>query len=337
MNRMLVGLVIIGTFSGCASTPKMTYSYYPSKAVTTVSVSQSIICSVAKDALIVISVPIVTTSYAGDRSKALIKFDASQLRSGFADGDLTFTWYDDGRLKSVGHASTGQGEAVIKSAMTTVSSFGLPKLATARTNASTVCTKVPELNNGKAVALVYETTVNYTSFKPDELNEVPIKKGYQGLFSEFSGTKLPTISFRVSTLEENSPLVSENPPANNDAAQLRLRNTAKATVSVLESDKTIATATVTVPVDSEYTLPILKPAIFGKQVFGITLSEAGVPTVVTYNSTTGVGGALNALSAAGSTLSPNDATQAAALKAEADLIFQANRLAKCHAKPTTCQ
>ena len=88
----------------------------------------------------------------------------------------------------------------------------------------------------------------------------------------------------------------------------------------------------------EYDLPIPRAALFGKQAFAMSVSEAGSLLSVQYGQEVGTASLLNAAGAAlTAAKSDTAAQQAADLKSEADLIFQQQRLALCKAKPSECK
>jgi hypothetical protein len=84
-------------------------------------------------------------------------------------------------------------------------------------------------------------------------------------------------------------------------------------------------------------LPIPKAALFGKQTFSLSLSEAGTITAVDYGKQTGAAGALNAAGSIATAVDPETPTaKAADLKAQADIIAQQQRLLRCQRAPASC-
>lgn len=87
-----------------------------------------------------------------------------------------------------------------------------------------------------------------------------------------------------------------------------------------------------------YYVPIPKAALFGKQTFTLSVSESGAITEIGYGKETGAGQVLGVGKAVFDQLAPTTAAdKVAATKAEADLIAQQQRLARCQADPATCQ
>lgn len=119
---------------------------------------------------------------------------------------------------------------------------------------------------------------------------------------------------------------------------LTLQATGKVRVDLTAQGQSIWTGTIQVPLPQTYLLPIPKAALFGKQSFSLSLSEAGAVTSVDYGKNTGAASALNAAGAIATAAAPETvAAKAAEVKAQADLIAQQQRLARCHANPAQCQ
>ena len=109
--------VVAGAVSACATTPDVSYSYYPVKATGLVSVTQTVDCNSSQTELVALYSPAVTTSYAADYAQAPYTLTVSSLDSPFADTDFGFNLYDDGRLKGINATTTGQAEATAKAAV----------------------------------------------------------------------------------------------------------------------------------------------------------------------------------------------------------------------------
>ena len=84
--------------SGCASIPSISMNYYLAKTVIDVKVIQTVGCDAANVPVVVVS-PVVTTVHSADYANGPEEFKAYQLNSQFADTDMKFTFYEDGRLK----------------------------------------------------------------------------------------------------------------------------------------------------------------------------------------------------------------------------------------------
>ncbi len=326
---------------GCAVIPDVTYSYYPTKSQILVSVSQSLDCTSDKSGLIVLNTPTVTASYAADATKAPYQIrikDAEGTFSPFVDSDMSFGFYDDGRLKSINQSTTGEGEAVIKSAVSVASALGGGAPA-AKAKTLPICDKINNWGKGKPVVLTYSTTIDLASKLGQlvPLGIAPTSK--QVLDALGNDSALPKMGIQVGT----APPVASGPSYpdaghGGDYVLLQLQSTANVRVDVTASGSSIWTGTVAVPLPQSYALPIPRAALFGKQSFSLALNEAGAVTTVDYGKQSGASGALNAVNAVATAAQPESAaSKAADLKAQADIIAQQQRLLRCQSNPSQCQ
>lgn len=121
MRKRAALVVLLAMTSACARLPPVNFNYYPSKGVTSISVTQTFDCSADKTRLVVVTTtPAVTTSYSADHSQRPVLLEVSKTRGELSDTDITINYYDDGRLKSINSVSTGQGEAALKTAISIV-------------------------------------------------------------------------------------------------------------------------------------------------------------------------------------------------------------------------
>lgn len=337
MYKLLIRGFAVVALAGCATIPDIDYRYFPAKASTEVSVTQTIDCSPDKSKVNFFYTPTVVTIYSSDRSKQPNVLRVKELRSAVSDADITFNWFDDGRLKSVNQSSTGQGENIVKAAMT----FLAPIIGGAALVASD-CTEVSTLGGGKPLTIIYSGTFDYG--KSQINNAVPLqansnsKSTYELLKSRLKAT-LPVIAFRARAAGDIPTLVHTNEDASeaNSTVSLVLNKTVVSPIDILVDSVPFWSGKAVVPTTDTYVLPIPKPKLFGKQAFALTLNEAGGIVTMGYTSLSGAAGALNALNAVSTTLSPSDAAKAAAIKSEADVIAQTQRLAACQAKPADCK
>ena len=326
--------------AGCASIPDIEYRYFPARASTAVSLTQSIDCNQEKTQLIIANTPTVLTTYASDRSKEPFVLRTVNLRSTFADSDVKFEWFDDGRLKSVNQSSTGQGDSIIKAAMTFLAPvFGGAEVAPKKIKE---CDDIAAWSGGKPVMIVYESTIEYAKGQPERVlafkRNANSESTYAGMH-KLLGSRLPVVEVKVRALEDNADLAHapEEPAETKSTVYLKLNKTAVAPIEILVSKFAVWSGKVVVPTTDTYTLPIPKPKLFGKQAFALTLNESGGITAMGYTSLSGTAGAFNALNAVSTTVSSGDSAKAAAIKAEADVIAQTQRLALCQAKPADCK
>lgn len=350
MLRLTVAALISGVLTGCATLPDVTYSYYPAKWNAIVTVTQTVGCNAAKTAAVVLNSPSVTTAYSSKTDGKPLHFKVKDLQSLSADVDMTMTFTDDGRLKSVNQSTTGQGEAIIKSTasiITTVVGANimlLPPETVAQPGATLPeCAQIDAWGGNKPVTLTYRESVtskNLDSTFP--LEAAPESKALYVLLKNI----LPALKVRVGKVADVNSGPSYDKQSS-DVVLLELQNIGAAEISISSdtSAEPIGISRIIIPqdvtykdgkyIDGTYSLPIPKAALFGKQSFALTLSEAGAVTSVTYGKNVGTAGALNALSALAGTQTA--ATEAADLKSQADLIAQQQRLVSCQTKPEQCK
>lgn len=337
--KSLVAALVVPVLAGCTSIPDVEFRYYPARAITSVTVTQTVDCSPDKTRFhIVQSSPSVLTVYSSDRSKEALVLSTKELKGTFADADIKFEWYEDGRLKSVNQSAVGQGENITKAAM----AFLAPVLGAGPAPQPSDCDKLSALGGEKPLVIVYEGTIEYVKgdgivtyeLAPNS-NSAENSAAVKGMLKD----RHPKMEFRVNKWEITVPVVQ--PPAGAsstaDSVPLKLRGIAIAPVELLVDRVPFWNGRVVVPTAETYTVPIPKPKLFGKQSFGLSLSEAGAITVLIYGNLSGTAGTINALNSLSTTLASSDATKASAIKAEADVIAQTQRLAACQAKPSECK
>jgi hypothetical protein len=345
MRTIITTLSVAWLVSACASTPDVVYSYYPSKSTSTATITQTVDCTSDKSAVIVVNTPALGTVYSADYSKAPNSIHIKALDGILADSDVAFTFFDDGRLKSVNASSTGQGEVIIKSVVslvTAVAALGgktAPAAGLPPPPALPECAIVNSWGGGKPVSILYSNVVDVTTPNaiPIPMDPVPSSVALHHLLK----AQLPTLQFTVGPskpVESGAHFGGAGGASGTNAVILTLQKTANAEVDVLAQGQKIFSGNVTFPLASTYALPIPRAAVFGKQSFAVTLSEAGAVTAVDYGKLTGAAGPLNSLTAAATAEAPaSTASKAAEVKAQADLIAQQQRLARCQAQPDKCQ
>lgn len=336
MKTFLLSVCVL-LLAGCASTPPLVYKYYPAKATAQVTVTQTVDCDADKH-LVILNTPSIAPVYSSDRRGKPLEFDASKLGGAFTDNDFTFAWYDDGRLKSLNSSVTGQGEAIVKAATTLIAAV---VGGAAAFDEAAACKVVASRGGGKPVTIVYEKSLDDLT-KTIAPTALTVSENYKGNHDVLAKViPFPALEVKVDIAATENPVLVEPSAsagnAGNDGVPLTLAKTTAATVTVTKGKVAIGKSTIVTPVSQTYILSVPRGAFFGKATFSVQLNEAGVPTQVSYGKTSGVAAALNSASTLDAALSPNDAAQANALKAQADVIAQTARLANCQAKPTECK
>jgi hypothetical protein len=343
MLKRMTMILIIGLLSGCASTPNVMYSYYPSRANSNVTVTQTIDCNSDQTALVVVHSTTVNTLYSANYSKGPYSVRIKKLDGFFADSSVEFNFFEDGRLKSINQTTTGQGETILKSAISLAAA-----LAPLGAGAPEALKPIPECNTvkswggGKPVTLIYAKKIDYEKDAdglPHNLDPDPATKG---LYTELGkNNRLPLLQVTINaptSIKSAASYISPSSGLFDNVVLLTLQETENVQVDVGASGQSIWSGNITIPGNKTYDLPIPKAALFGQQNFALTLSEAGAITQIKYGKTTGVSGPLNvATSAVKAEVPGSTSDKVAETKAQADLIAQQQRLARCKANPSKCQ
>lgn len=339
MKPMLVtaGAVLL---SSCASLPPVDYSYYPAKGTVFVALTQAVDCSKDQKTLVVASsTPTVTVKYGADHASEAWSFKASQLRNGLSNQDFTIARYEDGRLKSVNVQSTGQGEAILKSVLNVVSAV-LPFVGGAGQGLTTqdICKEVANLGGGKPVTIGYASSYELRALSdgaPADVEPTPDSAPLRDVLNKTN--LLGSVQVRLLMSARDLDAIAPTELAS-EVTTLRLQKVSPGALTVLAKGTQIWQGDVLVPKNDGYDLPVPKGAAFGKATFAVEVAESGAVTKLSYGREAGAAGPLNVLTAGATAFKPDtDTDRANAAKAEADVIAQTQRLARCRAQPEECK
>jgi hypothetical protein len=333
--RLYAGVMAAALAAGCSTLPNVEYSYYLSKMKGSISVTEVITCTGNVPAYTI--TPLATTDYSADtRTRYPIRIkDIEGFFSPFADSSMGMTFTDDGRLKGINQSTTGQGEAIIKAAASLAGAIiagGGPAVKSGSPEGA--CAAIRSLGGDKGVTLIYYATID-----SDNLSATPTLKPEpqsQALHDALGlVTMLPAL--KVTTVDKSDvPHAQVVGEIGNDVA-ITLQKTVDLQITLLVKGSDYWSQTLVVPLkDQTYQLPIPKAALFGGQTFSLALNDAGEITSISYGKTQGFSGALNAASSAVGVDAAGDALKASAIKAQADIIAQSQRLANCKANPAKC-
>ncbi|MGA7437243.1 MAG: hypothetical protein WBW32_03835 [Luteibacter sp.] len=339
---------------GCASVPAVTYQYAPATGELTATAVQSLACNKEGTRLFTASAPAtITASYHADGSRAPWTLVAHDANSATSDTDLTIERWDDGRLKSINSVSTGQGEAIVKAAVA-VAGFvvGSDGAATKRTKLP-ACKRLAEFaGKDDVVSITFSLRVELSSLlqaAPGQPGPALIPSGTSKIIVDALNSKSPESPVVVAPILQvqipqfdTVPAVSTRPCTQGSDYCLALQHIKVVTVQVRDqSGQDLGSAQVIVP-DGDparaWTLPIPRPASFGKSTFALSVAESGAVTMTRYAKEAGTAGALNAISSAADQYGPkNNADKLAEMKTKNDLVAETNRTALCAAKPDECK
>jgi hypothetical protein len=335
--------------AACASIPSVEYRYYLSKSNAAVAVTQAVACNNDGTDLIVVTTPTVNTTYSADLRHGVHTLQIRDVEGAFrdfADADVNFGFYDDGRLKSINQSTTGQGEAIIKSSVSLASALiPLGGAAIAAAKKLDECATIKTFAGDKPATVTYVYppvgTVDLAALeRPVELTVAPASEQLYKALNAHGKLPIPKLIIgRPSPVGSGARFIPLIDGSANEFAYLTLQEMGNVKIEVRNSDGVPIWNTVVVtPLKQTYLLPIPRAALFGGQKFSLTLSEAGAITSVDYSKTVGTAGALNAATTITTALDPETPTaKAAALKAQADVIAQQQRLVRCQTNPEKCQ
>lgn len=343
--KILPTALALAPLGACTTVPAMEYRYAPAVGVTTISVVQSLACSTDDQTLVISNAqPIITATYQADRSQTPWSVTIKNDNSNLADTNFTMGWWDDGRLKSVNSAATGQGTAAIKALVSLVGTaltVGSPRGSKTAVPLK-ICTELKRLNKDGVVAITYTRQFDLASLNSSH-QEIPPSSSSSDLYADLNA--LRTIGPMTATLSlspfDTRPAIPQVAEADQHFIWLKLQKVQYGTLEVYDQQgKPISSTQIVVP-DNQlahaWSLPIPKAKPFGNGTFGVAVAESGMVTSVSYAKNASMPAALDVLNAAATSLGPRtDADRLAALKAQDDLIVENNRHARCVAQQDQC-
>lgn len=332
-------LLLLSTLaiSACSQTPPIEANYFGSKTGMAVKLVQTIACDKENRPIVAFtaSANVTQTADYANPMKATI----SGLDGDFGNSDIKFEMTPDGRLKSFNAVNEGNGENIVKSA---VSLVGTLAAATSVQPMAEQCKALKKLNDKDPITINYERLVeNFSESEAETISPTTLSKSYYEKFHEIAGKSCITIGSPYT----NTPVNLIQTGNANRFVNLPAKQPAFVPVSVTTGRGGSCTQDVLwsglVPVGQlgrAYTLPIPKAAIFGKQTFAVAFDDSGALISLQYAKDSGIVQSLNATQhLAEMAKSSTAAERAAKLGAEADLIVAQQRLVKCQASPETCE
>jgi hypothetical protein len=329
-----LGVMLALFVSGCAHTPSVVITYNLAKSDVRFKVIRTVSCDKNDVPVIATAVtPMVTHS----ADKMLLQsVSLRDLRGPFSDSDAKFGFYDDGRLKEFNAVSTGQGEAILKTAISIADIIAFDG-----TTYPDACKLIAKAGGEKPISLVYEGTVltdtrDAQDVPPDApssfyANDERVASAIGHICAVVEETSSGTVPLKDDPSTAGARLKAKQP----GSAKIRIAVTRGGKCSSLplwNGNLSVA------QLGTMYDLPIPSPKAFGKQSFSVTFAESGALTTVQYATTASAVSALNATNSIFAATKPDSAAQRAAdIKAEADLIFQQQRLVACRADKASCK
>lgn len=353
----------LSSAAACASIPNAQIGYYGTKWEAAVTVTQTIGCSANNEILSSYYSPDIKVRFSSDYDQHHT-LNIKELSRWYANSDFTVNLYEDGRLKSIGQSTTGQGETYIKNAITIASAIAkmAPAIKSDVDPTVAICTLVNAKGDKKPLTLTYGiapadsiTTAPKTVTLTPTGASSPIVDLLEAAGLNAKPVLVVTPVNRKATtyggameINRNGTIVRRNPADKpplicDDARYLFLQDTetVNLTLKVTDQDKgdqIIGSSELIVPKKgSFYSLPILKAKFFGKQTFNLKLTEAGAIDTLGYGMEAGGTGLMNALASASKAESDVLSGKAADEKAKADILANQHRLVVCETKPADCK
>lgn len=362
--------------TSCATLPDATVRYKLAHTDVKVKVVRTIVCNAADDLIQAYATTPIVTHRASTSECNDCRIPLRSLRGLFTDTDLKIELEEDGRLKSINASSTGQAEAALKSFVTFATSAKGMVASSNQTASTAACAEIRRMMGDKPLTLTYEGNVEIASpsTEPQQTGATPTE-GADGpsnaVRSTPGGPRLisadatsAVIASKQQFLGVIGAVCAEAVAAPNHGQSatpkylpisdvkdthfaLKLRHPGSAQIRVTaggnaqceSGDLEIWNGAVPVAhIGSMYSIPVPSPSSFGKRTLAATFNGSGALTSLQYATTSGVAQSLNTLNALVlGTAEPTSKELADAAKAEADLIFQQQRLAQCVADPKSCK
>jgi hypothetical protein len=279
-------ILTAAALSACSSMPDVTYHYYQAKSATAMSVTQNLQCiknpkTGKKEPKylrldITTSIPAPLTTYSADYTQPAKPLRVRDLDGSFSDTDANFTFTEDGRLASMNATLTGEGETILKSAIslgTTAASFagvlGVASHDRSQPKAPSedeVCQMLSGWPGADKLALTFTRVQDFSGpakdwtawqeakakadaeHKPEPfpqqdiyLNDNPdiaITVSDQKLYDylKASQVSLPSVTVKVGNVSPNVRVATYDPTTSGDVATLDLQDTSSVRLDYIVED-----------------------------------------------------------------------------------------------------
>lgn len=347
--------------AGCASTPPVEIRYFPTTWSVDVTVLRTIGCDATFKRLVFADTVSAEPSFRAMVTDAPWTLKLRSLDGPGANVSFETGFRPDGRLASINGSSEGTGGEVLKAIVglgTSLATFRAVSPGEVSPQASTPADKDreaackalqalsadglttvtyrtqigPDLLRGKERRLALKLELNYASLSaalepvapPPELFVKPVRPLQTGPSAERGAATGPAI--RLQQMDLLTFVVGPKPKGPDDTTSPSTSFQVHVPRVIVGTDGSQSA--------EHHELPLPSAAFFGKSEFAIELSEAGAVTKLKVGKTSGAGAALGALQSALDPASP--AARAERKKAEADLLFQQQRLVQCKLDAAKC-
>ncbi|MCX4146920.1 MULTISPECIES: hypothetical protein [Paraburkholderia] len=329
--------------SGCASAPDATFSYHPPVLQVAISVTVTVSCNAGKTDAVYQIAPVVTPTYTADRR---VTWTVDLPHSALADVDFSPQFTDDGQLTAINSTSTGEGGTILKDLV----SLGVDIAAVGGGKGTLKPLAVCDTLLKQPMAVIYDANLDFSSTIPADPTPVTLEaRSYFGpldaeLRNQPGLERMPVFRASVTTTGDTRVKFGDASIQSGAYIPLKLREVYNGELKIMDSHsgKPVYDSALAIPrpggPNDYYTVLLPKPALFGGSTFSLSLSSSGAVKSIDYKTTSGTASAIEVGTSALNAAKPESAAdRAAALKGQADVIAQQNRLAKCIATPATCQ
>lgn len=332
----------IVAMSGCASMPEATIKYYLPKIKADITVNQTVRCIDTSNPIVETSVdfkPVYSANF--EKVKAI---NLSELDTFYTSGSAEITLSKDGIIESFNNISTGGVSDTVTTFVSIVGALVALESTPIDRGVQAACKEINRVageKSGKPLPLSVVLKSNVTFLENQEIKTTPFRiTQYPQSFYETIVPALGKLEYRIDTPEPNSIPVETT---YNGLRAITLVEPSMVPVKVIQTsfvsnESTEYSAIIPVPQwGAEYNIPIPKPPMFGTNTLNLSLHKSGKIKTIKYGATNGakeLGTAFNALY---DEIVETDAEKAAALKAEADVIAQQQRLLNCKTNPEECK
>jgi hypothetical protein len=302
-------------------------------------VIRTLACDASNSTIVVANSAMPAIVHSADRSE-LYHIDLSKLKGWFSDTDVKFELSEDGRLKSVNATTTGEGETILKTAISIGLAAAVMMGFDGGRDYTKECALIKKAAGDKPLTITYEGAVDPTKqasdsqlLKPEaptEFYATELASAIGGVCAFVDGTVAATVPAQYAAQNSDVSVQARQPGLVNIGVTAGTTDGCKGT-DVWKGQLPVA------QFGQAYQLPMPKPILFGKEGFGASFSDSGALTSLQYTSNTGAGQALNVINTALTGAEGETAQKAAAARAEADLIAQQQRVVQCKANPSSCK
>lgn len=300
--------------AACASTPDVTYTYYPSRSNMAVAATETVSCkpNLADVNFSFSSTPTLTTTYAADHDSVLGTLRPKTLDGSLSDSDVALKWFDDGRLQSVNSSSTGEASAIVSSAIKLAGPLGaLGGGGGAHVVLGSPCDILTKYTKETSLSFNF----NYNIRLEHKIGQtVPLMPtSYPDAYSALALANPDlALAVKVHTSKLNDPAAVPTPGADMSGTEsLTLQRTADVQADLLVGKQVLAQGIYQIPTDGRYSVPIPKGVAFGTIKFALSLNEAGAVTNIEYNKTNGLSQALDTATSIAQAVAPAPAAKPA--------------------------